>query len=218
MTDSNDNKAVHEQSLRFIGALTASFSHELNNVVSIVDQNAGLLSDLIAGARNGRPITEERLEKVAAAIQRQTERGLGLIRRINKFAHSTDDPRTRFDLGETLGNLASLCTRLCDMKKVALVRELPQSPVTIDNSPFLIQMLVFRMLTRALARVNAGDNITLELDVTGGGPAILLQATNGFAEPSEEERSIESALAKLLNAQVESDDRSNRILLPALVE
>lgn len=218
MTDSNDNDAVHEQSLRFIGALTASFSHELNNVVSIVDQNAGLLSDLIAGARNGRPIPEERLEKVAGAIRRQTERGLDLIRRINKFAHSTDHPRTQFDLGEILDNLASLCNRLCDMKKVALVRKLPDSPIAVDNSPFLIQMLLFRILTRALTRVNAGDEITLTLDASGGSPVILLHATSGFSEPSEEERSIESTLVRHVHAQIDTDSRSCRITLPAAVD
>jgi signal transduction histidine kinase len=123
MSDSDhldDARVLRDQSLAFFGAVTASVSHELNNVISIVDQSAGLLADLVAGARQGRPIPEEKIERVAETVERQTQRGLGIIRRLNKFAHLVDVPELEFDLNELVDNFVALNTRPADMRRVGL--------------------------------------------------------------------------------------------------
>ena len=58
-------RVMWENSLAFFGAITASVSHELNNVMSIIDQNNGLLKDLLAV---GHPISNERLERINNSI------------------------------------------------------------------------------------------------------------------------------------------------------
>ena len=87
-SDSGDEREQlrREKDLAFFGAITASVSHELNNVISIVYQTAGLLNDLLAGAQRGRPISDERLEQIAIRIGEQTERGAAIIKRLNAFA------------------------------------------------------------------------------------------------------------------------------------
>ena len=47
--DQTDEQLLRERSLAFFGAITASVSHELNNVISILDQNlVGILSAKLA--------------------------------------------------------------------------------------------------------------------------------------------------------------------------
>lgn len=210
---------VRVECLRFIGAMTASFSHELNNVVSIVDQNAGLLGDLVVGARHGRPIPDERLERIAESIQRQTGRGLELIRRVNIFAHSADAARTEFDAAATLSNLAGLCDRLCDMKRVSLVRRIPETPVMVTNCPLLLQMLVYRILVHLLADSNPGDAIELGLDDGGRADAYVTismksQTQIDIKDPSDV--AINTDLCMLLGAQLSagSTESGFRITVP----
>jgi FixJ family two-component response regulator len=67
-------------------------------VLSIIDQTGGLLSDLISAAQKGIPIKEERLKTIADKIATQTERGTRIVKRLNQFAHSVNEPSKRVDL------------------------------------------------------------------------------------------------------------------------
>jgi hypothetical protein len=88
------------EGLEFYSALAASVTHELNNVLSIIDQAAGLLGDLVAGAGAGRDIDPQRLKTTQERINRQVRKGVEIVRRFNRFAHSPDDHEGSFDLGE----------------------------------------------------------------------------------------------------------------------
>jgi signal transduction histidine kinase len=144
--DSDQERLLKERGLAFFGAITASVSHELNNVISIIDQNAGLLADLLIGTRNGREIPPERLTKIAESISHQTERGVKIIKRLNRFAHSVDDPEREFDLNDTLENLMALTRRFANLKKVQLETRYAEPPITLVNSPFRIQQALFLCL------------------------------------------------------------------------
>jgi signal transduction histidine kinase len=156
--DSDQERLLKERGLAFFGAITASVSHELNNVISIIDQNAGLLADLLVGAENGRDIPPERLTKIAESISHQTERGVRIIKRLNRFAHSVDDPEREFDLNDTLENLMALTRRFANLKKVRLDTQYAEPPITLVNSPFRIQQALFLCL-RWFLSVGQPDDI-----------------------------------------------------------
>ena len=56
---------VTESGLQFFGKMTASISHEIKNVLAIINENAGLLEDLALmadrGAEIGRASCRERV-------------------------------------------------------------------------------------------------------------------------------------------------------------
>jgi len=162
-TGSEEEKLLMENSLTFFGAITASVSHELNNVISIINQTAGLLDDLLIGSREGRPIKTERLEKMAGSVKNQTDRGIDIIRRLNKFAHSTDEPVREYDPGDMIENLVSLTRRLADMKKVTLEMVPADGPVPVVGNPFQAQQAVFMAIRLALSTSLENDTIRIEM-------------------------------------------------------
>jgi C4-dicarboxylate-specific signal transduction histidine kinase len=151
--------------LAFFGAVTASVSHELNNVISIIDQTTGLVEDMIAAADSGKPISVEKLEQAVDAQQRHTARGLEIIKRLNTFAHSSDVPRREYDMNEAIRNLVELSRRLAGLKRVSLELQLPSEPVVITGNPFLMQQLVFASIQRALQ--DAGRDEVIAVSVAG---------------------------------------------------
>lgn len=151
--------------LAFFGAVTASVSHELNNVISIIDQTTGLVEDMIAAAGGGKPISVEKLEQAVGALQRHTARGLEIIKRLNTFAHSSDVPRREYDMNEAIQNLVELCRRLAGLKRVNLELDMPSEPVMITGNPFLMQQLVFASIRRALQ--DAGRDEVIAVSVAG---------------------------------------------------
>ncbi len=162
-SDKTDQDLLHERGLAFFGAITASVSHELNNVISIIDQNAGLMEDLLAGSRAGRAVPEEKLERIAATVQEQTQRGLTIIRRLNSFAHSVDQAQIEFDLVKTISNLSALCTRLASLKKVHLEFDSTHASLPITGSPFLVQQLLFLVISCMLAESAKDDSIRISV-------------------------------------------------------
>ena len=65
---------ITETGLQFFGSISASISHELKNVLAIVNENAGLLEDFTLMADRGKPIDPARLKIMAAAVKRQVGR------------------------------------------------------------------------------------------------------------------------------------------------
>jgi len=77
--------------VRFFGRMSASISHEIKNVLAIINENAGLLDDFALMAEKGMPLDPRRLGKVAESLMKQVRRADAIVRNMNKFAHSVDD-------------------------------------------------------------------------------------------------------------------------------
>ena len=205
--------------LAFFGAVTASVSHELNNVISIIDQTAGLLDDLIIGEERGIPISVERLTEAVASVQKQTERGLGIIRRLNRFAHSADAPVTEFDVNEVVGNLVALAQRLADLKRARL--QLSPSPVVMKlrSNPFFLQQVIFGALKLALAVVERDDVIQVKAESVADGAVVLVACPREVASDGDDQKLVQLVAAHIdgrFSVQSEEGQTEMRMFFPGM--
>jgi len=159
--ENNKEQNFKNQSLAFFGAITASVSHELNNVIAIINELTGLLDDMRYGAEQGQPVGPERLKNLHERLDRQVKRGEKIIKRLNKFAHSTDQPILEFDLNEVMGNLVELSRRLADMKMVALHYDAGEIPLQFTGNPFELQHIVFRCIRLLLESAEKDSAVNL---------------------------------------------------------
>lgn len=150
--------------IQFFGTITASVSHELNNVISILNQTGGLLEDLLYGTKQGQDITPEQLERIASKIADQTDRGIAIIRRLNSFAHTVDEPVVEFDFGELVGNLMSLCGRFAALRSMELTDKTAEESITVVNSPIKVQQTLFLILKDMLGAGQKGDTVSYSFD------------------------------------------------------
>ncbi|WP_157067533.1 hypothetical protein [Desulfosarcina cetonica] len=95
-------------SLAFFGRVNASISHELKNIMAIISETAGLLSDLSAMAQAGTPISADMITSSTESIIEEIQRGFTTIRQMNRFAHSVDTPVVSIDLMEILDLVRNL--------------------------------------------------------------------------------------------------------------
>ena len=128
-----------ETGLQFFGKMSASISHELKNVMAIINENAGLLEDLTDMAGKGMPLNPERLKTAADRIMKQIRRGDDIVKGMNRFAHSVDEPLRQADLNDTLGLMATLSKRFASMRGVTLELEPPSRQVPVVTNPFFLQ-------------------------------------------------------------------------------
>ncbi|MCP3951886.1 MAG: hypothetical protein GY697_06665 [Desulfobacterales bacterium] len=136
--------------LAFFGAMSASNFHEINNALAIINENAGLLGDLIHMADDGSEMDLAKLDLVSARIIEQVGRTREIVKTINRFSHSVEHPEKRVDLGETVVFVAHLAHRFAHMNGVAIKAKLPPAPVKITTSPFFLENLVWLCLDFAM--------------------------------------------------------------------
>lgn len=149
--------------LEFFGKITASISHELNNVLSIINEYSGLLDDLVLAAQKGKPLDENRIQQIAQNISEQIKRERDIIKLLNKFAHRVDTPLAKFNLNELVNDITRITQRFASLKKVSLRATLPDDEIFLINNPFIIQHAIFSCFSMALESSNHNDLISIEL-------------------------------------------------------
>ena len=117
-----DNKlnTAYETGLQFFGKMSASISHELKNVLAIINENAGLLEDFCIMADRGIAFNPERLKRMSTAVKNQISRGDIILKNMNRFAHTIDKTFAPVALNEVVELLLAVTGRLAAMRGVTV--------------------------------------------------------------------------------------------------
>ena len=148
---------------QFMGKITASVTHEMQNVFAIIKETAGLMEDLIAISKEDRFPHKERFVRAITNIGTQVERGVRLAGRLNNFAHATDEDLRLVDLNEVVANMVFLSQRFARTKRVTLAHTESPEPVKTLTSSMKLHMALFDCVHYLLDRIEAGAAITLRI-------------------------------------------------------
>lgn len=125
----------------------ASISHEIKNTLSIINENAGLLEDLAAMAGDDGVVSGERIKGATSSITRQVERSNGIMKSLNRFAHSGDVPIAWVNLKEVLDLVIDLSSRQAAMKQVGVTHTCPPA-VECRTKPMAFEALLYELFCR----------------------------------------------------------------------
>ncbi len=203
-------RLLRERAVSFFGTITASLSHEINNSVAIIAELSGLLQDLLAGAERDQTIDSDKVKDISQRITSQAKKCQEIIRRLNRFAHSTDETRTTFELGETLDQLVTLAQRFAFLKGARLENESRQEQIAVTGSPFSLQQAVFICIQLALAASGRDHTVTVALDAENSAAEIITTAESlPGTEKAEADLSFLSLLMEELGGAVKTVARSD---------
>jgi hypothetical protein len=202
MKDSSD--VTQSMGLTFFGKISASISHELKNCLSIINESAGLLEDLVLIAQKGSPIDPGRLLTTSKRIQQQVARADRILQNMNRFSHSTDHPLVNIDIQDLLSCLLDVTKRITDMKGVAVSYSPGETPMMINTNPFGVMMFIWQLLQLLIENLKGNKNIGCEAKKTGEGVTVGLCVPGGVDIPNKEGFLEETALSlkTLLGATV----------------
>lgn len=204
-----------ETGLQFFGQISASISHEIKNVLAIINENAGLLEDLTLMADRGKPIDPARLVKMAATIKKQIGRADDIIKNMNSFAHSIDQTVTTVDLKEIVELIIALTARFAAMKNVQVDLQLPQNPLKIRTAPYRLMNLLWLCLDFSMDASGELKQIEVVAEETNDDIRIQLKRLTRLSEmvsntfPSEREKQ----LLDMLEATLTIESKDQRIVL-----
>jgi C4-dicarboxylate-specific signal transduction histidine kinase len=208
---------IAETGLQFFGRISASISHELKNVLAIVNENAGLLEDLTLMAERGQPIDPGRLKIMAAAVQKQVGRADEILKNMNRFAHSIDETVAEVDLNPTISLFMVLTDRFTAMRGVKVDLQLPDSPLTIPTAPFFLMNLLWLGLDFSMSASGDEKRVELVVDETETSVRIRFRRLAGLTRelsgtfPSDREKRLLAVLEADMTVEHGSEEITLRL-------
>ncbi len=164
--------------LAFFSKITATTTHELNNAIGIINEQAGLLGDLGSLAKQDKSLDIDRWINISKKITCQVNRAHATIKNLNKFAHSTDNIDSLSNVDDLLSLLIVLSTRILSEKNV-IVNLVPISkPVKLNFMRFCFLNLMGLCLIFARDNVDENKTITIKSQQKNGKLEILFSGLN----------------------------------------
>ncbi|MEW5733732.1 MAG: hypothetical protein AB1921_02695 [Thermodesulfobacteriota bacterium] len=155
------NDARLRAGLTFFGRITANMTHEIKNVLAVINEISGLFSDLCTAAERGRPLDPAQLARLSGKMCEQIQRADGVVKRLNRFAHSVDSPCQAVDLQEMLELFSNLTRRLSEQKSVTVTVRTSDPACTCGTDHYGLLLLLFLGLEMVWENVEKGSSVTL---------------------------------------------------------
>lgn len=171
--------------LRFFGEMSAANAHEIKNALAVINENAGLLRDLVYMAEKGASLDPLRLKRLAQTIEKQVARADHIAKSSNRFSHSVDKDQKAADLEQSLILVVDMATRFATLRDVHLKVEPCARSITLPVKPFLLLHLLWICLHAAIKASASGNVLTVRAGRAKGATEIrygpLPELTDAFA-------------------------------------
>ena len=159
MNDHEDKK--NESELKFFGKISAAAGHELKNTLAIINENAGLLEDMVLMMGQGVSLNPERLTRLSTTIGKQVKRADRILKDMSRFSHCIDGAQDTVDIKAMLALLVSLSSRDFAMQGIEVEAEITKDPTWMIINPFWFLNLVWCCLEFAASEWEGVKNMRL---------------------------------------------------------
>lgn len=211
----NEGHVLGVAGLRFFGKMTASISHEIKNTLSIMNESAGLLDDLTVMAEKGMPLDPVRIKSHAGKIMKQIQRADGIVKLMNRFAHSVDEPVKSVDLFDMMEFVAALSARFASMRGVHLATPRPEKPITVQTNPFFLNHVLWMCLDFAMDKAGKGQTLVLAVGEEESRAMAIFKGLGVIGSSAEPSFLGEGSgtLMEMLGAEIEVDEKKGELVL-----
>lgn len=198
--------------VRFMGAVTALTMHEMQNVLAIIRESAGLIGDILrvnAGVQfKHRPNMERTLEHITSNV----ERGKGLLEATSRLAHSPDDDLVEScDLAIYIRSVALLSERLARLRGAAVSFTPPSSPMPTAVGALSVLMIGYQAVQWAVGPSTKNGTVRLELE---RGKDFHVLTVEGPSDAVQDPAGLDPIRALLPPGRLERDAARLRVFFP----
>ncbi len=185
----------------FFGKMSASTTHEIKNSLAIINENAGLLSDLAQLTKNGHSLSPEKVDNISEKIQKQVQRTDLILKKLNRFSHSvdgfsvdclktdslnsnrlnteghrTENSEELINLPEALNFIIDLSSRLIQRSECIIKVKTATVPVIISSQLFYVQYLIWRVIESMCYYGGKKDQISISFDTSEESSSIWFES------------------------------------------
>jgi len=158
------HKAEYSNKLASIGRLAAGVAHEINNPLAIINENTGLLKDLVQ-LHEDIPEREQFLESIDLALG-SVARCKAVTHRLLGFAKHMDVRHEVIDVPGLVGEVIGFLERETEFRRIRIeVKTQPGLP-NIKSDRGQLQQVFFNLLNNSVSAVADGGRIEVDISRT----------------------------------------------------
>lgn len=176
-----ETEATKPMGLVYFGKMMAAISHEIKNSLAIINENAGLMEDLCMMAEKGNPLDPERIGTIAGRVVRQIQRADTTVKKMNRLAHSVDDPVRQVDVAAALAFTLELGEKTLSVLGIAVKVAPLETPVVLNTNEFLFMNFLWETVAQVAAGIDRARNraITISIGRTDRGVELVFSPVDG---------------------------------------
>lgn len=205
-----------DMQVRFIGKMLSVFTHEMANHLAVINELAGLLSDMCELDQEGE---SSRYGEIAQSITRQVKVSSALIKYVNRLGHRMDAPLQSVNINEVIAELLALLARVAHQKRITIHHEPDPSPADLATNPSLLQCIVSLLIMELIEKGGENMSITIYTRSTSQGrEIIILPSENIPPGPSDTTTPLSGYVKEeLFGSLVRESNGVTRIILKTAV-
>ena len=151
-----------------MGKITATATHEIKNVLAIINESSGLMQDFLEMVSDETFKYRERFLKIIDKIAEQVVRGDEISTLLNKFAHAPDHESASENVSEMVDQMIALSGRLAKAKEVTFHNESSVGLILLNCDPIKTRMLVFQAMEAFMKQADLGSRFSVRTSLGQG--------------------------------------------------
>lgn len=173
----------HAQKLSSIGRLSAGVAHEINNPLAIINEKAGLMSDLIELSSDFNQ--KAKFIELTTAILNSVERCRKITHRLLGFSKRIDIKIEPINVNTIVNEVLDFLEKDILYKRIDVKLLLSDALVSIQSDHGLIQQILVNLLTNAFAAVEDLGQVEITTQNFNNGGIKLIISDNGCGIPED---------------------------------
>ena len=153
------HKMEYTNKMAAIGRLGAGVAHEINNPLSIINEKAGLLKDLLMLSQEMPP--RDKLLSLTSSVIKSADRCGQITHRLLGFAKHMEVQRETIELDHLLYDVLSFLEREASYREIHVDFKLVNDPPEIVSDQGQLQQVFLNIVNNAFAAVDKGGHIDI---------------------------------------------------------
>jgi C4-dicarboxylate-specific signal transduction histidine kinase len=202
----------------FVAKITANATHEIRNVLAIIKESAGLITDVIH-SQGGRALSNaDKVERALERIDAQVGRGAAFLENLNRFSHCLDRAQDEIDLNQEAQQTAFLCQRLVRRGRHEIQVQTADGAVPTGVNPLWLQIALYTAAECCLDQLPEAGVLTIRTTRREDRPSLELvaeseqEASPPLATGTESWGQLLELLGRL-GASIEASDTERRLTI-----
>jgi two-component system NtrC family sensor kinase len=181
-------EAQYTSKLASIGRLAAGVAHEINNPMAIINEQAGLMKDII---EYGQPFPEkEKFLSLTESVLHSVDRVRNITHRLLGFARRMDVKFETLDLNDLIREVLSFLEKEAFHRRIGVRLQLAEDLPKISSDWGQLQQVFLNILNNAFEAVEDGGEVTIANWESGPDAVAVSILDNGKGMPDETMRHI----------------------------
>lgn len=178
----------HAQKLSSIGRLAAGVAHEINNPLAIINEKAGLMSDLIDLSSDFH--YKDKFSGLTQSILDSVKRCRTITHRLLGFSKRIDIRIEEIDMNQIIHEVLDFMERDILYRKIDICLELSDSLIRIHSDHGQIQQILINLLSNAFAAVEDMGQVEIRTENIEDKGIQVAITDNGCGMPQEVMKNI----------------------------